>query len=167
MARMIVTGDNSQQFYLSKQDRLHEEANPNEATKPSYNKKSVPDYSQLKKSKKLRRQDSQGSLFSINYEHQEEENCVMCLQEKETEGKKSSKTQTASIEQRIHNKENGVDNKVHRSKSDAQDKILNEKEVHENVKIKTNSSSKFIKRSRSFHRIFSYSMLNRSKEYRL
>jgi len=164
-----AASDNNKKFYLSKQDRLCDakvETNPDETNKmTSHYKKSPTEYLQVKKKKSLSRQSSQGSLFSSNYDQQEQENCVMCLHEKEMEGKKCSKTRTTSIEQRIHNKENGLDNSLHRSKSDAQEKILNEKEVNENVKTK--SSSKFIKRSRSFHRIFSYSMLNRSKEYRL
>jgi len=124
-------------------------------------------YNKTKKTKNLSRQDSRGSSISINYEQGDEDNCVMCLKEKELEGKKSVKTRAASIEQRIHNLEPGADNKVHRSKSDAQEKMLNEKEIVDSVKTKSSSSSKFIKRSRSFSRIFSYSMLNRSKEYRL
>eukprot|EP00090_Calanus_glacialis_P013982 TRINITY_DN22614_c0_g1_i2.p1 TRINITY_DN22614_c0_g1~~TRINITY_DN22614_c0_g1_i2.p1 ORF type:complete len:826 (+),score=189.98 TRINITY_DN22614_c0_g1_i2:94-2571(+) len=157
-----ATGDKNKKYYLAKPDRLFaskEVTNQAVANHTSYNK--------TKKTKNLSRQDSRGSSISINYEQGDEDNCVMCLKEKEMEGKQSVKTRAASIEQRIHNLEPGADNKVHRSKSDAQEKMLNEKEIVDSVKSKSSTSSKFIKRSRSFSRIFSYSMLNRSKEYRL
>jgi len=62
-----------------------------------------------------------------------------------------------------------LDARVQRSKSDAQNKVTNEDFVSDtNVKVKHNSiGSKIIKRSMSFNRIFNYSMLSRSKEYRL
>ena len=62
-----------------------------------------------------------------------------------------------------------LDARVQRSKSDAQNKVTNEDFVSDtNVKVKHNRiGSKIIKRSMSFNRIFNYSMLSRSKEYRL
>jgi len=85
----------------------------------------------------------------------------MCLQEKELiRGTRGGRTRASCREESVN-----ADIKVDRSKSDAQDKVRKEKEEADTVKNK--SSSKFIKRSRSFSRIFNYSMLNRSKEYRL
>ena len=86
----------------------------------------------------------------------------MCLQEKELiRGTRGGRTRASCREESVN-----ADIRVDRSKSDAQDKVRKEKEEADPVKNK-NSSSKFIKRSRSFSRIFNYSMLNRSKEYRL
>ena len=85
----------------------------------------------------------------------------MCLQEKELiRGTRGGRTRASCREESVN-----ADIRVDRSKSDAQDKVRKEKEEADTVKNK--SSSKFIKRSRSFSRIFNYSMLNRSKEYRL
>ena len=87
----------------------------------------------------------------------------MCLQEKELiRGTRGGRTRASCREESVN-----ADIKVDRSKSDAQDKVRKEKEEADTLKNKSSSSSKFIKRSRSFSRIFNYSMLNRSKEYRL
>ena len=85
----------------------------------------------------------------------------MCLQERELGGNRNVNARTESV------RKTSSENKVDRSKSDAQDKVRKEKGEGDLVKNKSGSSSKFIKRSRSFSRIFNYSMLNRSKEYRL
>ena len=53
---------------------------------------------------------------------------------------------------------------VQRSKSDAQDKL---DFISDRQSVRTKFSSKIIKRSMSFNRIFSNSMLGRSKEYKL
>ena len=56
--------------------------------------------------------------------------------------------------------------KIQRSKSDAQTKSPRDN-VAEIANSNNESNSNFVKRSRSFQRIFRYSMLSRSKEYRL
>ena len=89
---------------------------------------------------------------------EQEENCVMCIKEREEMrerlGSRQDHTQLSA------------DSKVQRSKSDAQEKGF-EKDI-EGVRSKNSSlSSKIIKRSMSFNRIFSSSVLNRSKQYRL
>lgn len=128
----------------------------------------LPDNSQTKKHKKISRRDSYGSTSTILDSVVDEDNCVICLQERELNGKRSEKTRASYREESLEKSEVvNADIKVDRSKSDAQDKVRKEKEVADPVKNKSSSSSKFIKRSRSFSRIFSYSMLNRSKEYRL
>jgi len=163
----IATGDKNKKYYLAKQDRLFATKEETGVNPPSYNNKTLPDYLQTRKNKNLSRRDSRGSSISIKVEPTEEDNCVMCIKEREIDGRRSVKTRAASREESVHRTPIIPENKVDRSKSDAQEKIRNEKEEPDTVKSKTNSSSKFIKRSRSFSRIFSYSMLNRSKEYRL
>ena len=86
---------------------------------------------------------------------EEEDNCVMCVMERE------DIRQRLASRPEAHAKLSAV-SKVQRSKSDAQDKDI------EGVKSKNSSlSSRLIKRSMSFNRIFSSSVLSRSKQYRL
>ena len=88
-------------------------------------------------------------------EEEEEDNCVMCVMERE------DIRQRLASRPEAHAKLSAV-SKVQRSKSDAQDKDI------EGVKSKNSSlSSRLIKRSMSFNRIFSSSVLSRSKQYRL
>merc|ERR1711997_728349 len=104
-------------------------------------------------------------------EAEQEDNCIMCLKERaEISEKDDSKLWRCSEQRYSASKKMLIDSKVQRSKSDAQDKALEEDlSIYiQGLKSKNSTiSSKLIKRSKSFNRIFSYSMLNRSKEYRL
>lgn len=106
-------------------------------------------------------------------ETEKEDNCIMCLKErKEISDRNDSRLTAASsqLQQRNSvNKKMVNDTRIQRSKSDAQDKAIDDLSTDfQGLKSKNSSiSSKLIKRSMSFNRIFSYSMLNRSKEYRL
>lgn len=161
-----ITGDKNRKNYLAKQERLSaskEESTENASNQPS--KKFVVDVPLNKKNRNIYKESAEV----------DEDQCVMCLKEKELESKKVVKTRATSIEQKIHKREFGAaDNRVHRSKSDAQEKSLHENEPNDSVKPKSFSnvgmstgSSKSVKRSLSFSRILNYSLLNRSKEYRL
>lgn len=96
-----------------------------------------------------------------------EDNCIMCLQERADISDRNDSKVTAPGQKRFTaNRKTVNDSKVQRSKSDAQDKAV--VGDIQDLKSKHNIiSSKLIKRSMSFNRIFSSSMLNRSKEYRL
>ena len=161
-----TAGDKNRKNYLAKQERLSaskEESTENASNQPS--KKFVVEVPLNKKNRNLNKESAEV----------DEDQCVMCLKEKELESKKVVKTRATSIEQKIHKREFGAaDNRVHRSKSDAQEKSLHENEPNDSVKPKSISnvgmstgSSKSVKRSLSFSRILNYSLLNRSKEYRL
>jgi len=150
----VTTGEKNKVCYPPKQDRIF-------AGKEEGSYSNHPDNYQRQKIKKTSRRDSCRSSSSLQVEQTDEDNCVMCLQEKELiRGTRGGRTRASCREESVN-----ADIKVDRSKSDAQDKVRKEKEEADTVKNK--SSSKFIKRSRSFSRIFNYSMLNRSKEYRL
>ena len=103
------------------------------------------------------------------------DNCVMCVRERREDVRKASIKLRTPAEQRLANKslvtvvaDNQPSRTVQRSKSDAQDKLANEDIIiSDNVRAKNSFSSKIIKRSMSFNRIFHNSMLSRSKEYRL
>lgn len=75
----------------------------------------------------------------------EEDDCVMCQKEKENYDLNSS---------------------VKRSKSDVHEKMKKEEGIIPETTVKSNKN-RLVRRSRSFQRIFNYSMLNRSKEYKL
>ena len=75
----------------------------------------------------------------------EEEDCVMCQKENENYDLNSS---------------------VKRSKSDVHEKMKKEEGIIPETTVKSNKN-RLVRRSRSFQRIFNYSMLNRSKEYKL
>ena len=113
----------------------------------------------------------QGLREKKRLEDGEEDNCIMCLKERaEISEKNDSKLSRCSEQRYSANKKMVIDSKVQRSKSDAQDKALEEDlSIYiQGLKSKNDTiSSKLIKRSKSFNRIFSYSMLNRSKQYRL
>ena len=113
----------------------------------------------------------QGLRDKKRLEDEQEEGCIMCLKERaEISEKKDSKLWKYSEQRYSANKKMAIDSKLQRSKSDAQDKALEEdlSISIQGLKSKNDTiSSKLIKRSKSFNRIFSYSMLNRSKEYRL
>merc|ERR1739844_138873 len=113
----------------------------------------------------------QGLRDKKRLEDEQEEGCIMCLKERaEISEKKDSKLWRCSEQRYSANKKMAIDSKLQRSKSDAQDKALEEdlSISIQGLKSKNDTiSSKLIKRSKSFNRIFSYSMLNRSKEYRL
>ena len=150
----MTTGEKNKVCYPPKQDRIF-------AGKEEGSYSNHPDNYQRQKIKKTSRRDSCRSSSSLQVEQTDEDNCVMCLQEKELiRGTRGGRTRASCREESVN-----ADIRVDRSKSDAQDKVRKEKEEADTVKNK--SSSKFIKRSRSFSRIFNYSMLNRSKEYRL
>jgi len=150
-----TTGEKNKICYPSKQDRIF-------AAKEEGSYNNHPDNYQRQKIKKTSRRDSCRSSSSLQVEQTDEENCVMCLQERELiSSTRGGRTRASCREESF-----SADIKVDRSKSDAQDNPRKEKEEVDQVKNKS-SSSKFIKRSRSFSRIFNYSMLNRSKEYRL
>ena len=102
-----------------------------------------------------------------NRSAQLEDNCIMCLQERADISDRNDSKVTAPAQKRFTaNRKTVNDSKVQRSKSDAQDKAV--VGDIQDLKSKHNIiSSKLIKRSMSFNRIFSSSMLNRSKEYRL
>ena len=117
----------------------------------------------------------------VNEEEEPKENCIMCIKEKTEMSEMNYNNQfqqRPSSRQRTANKRfdgdgrssSSSDGKVQRSKSDAQDKVHNEDFKSDNdarLKNSNSISSKIIKRSMSFNRIFNYSMLSRSKEYRL
>ncbi len=118
------------------------------------------------------RKHSSDTKASID-EEEEKENCIMCIRER-TESLRSG-MKTSSSEQRLGNKRpaSGCQpsvtelniNRLQRSKSDAGDHLDPGPIMRTN---KPNTiSSKLIKRSMSFNRIFNSSMLSRSKEYRL
>ena len=113
----------------------------------------------------------QGLREKKRLEDEQEDSCIMCLQERaEISEKNDSKLSTCSEQRYSANKKMVIDSKLQRSKSDARDKSLEEdlSISIQGLKSKNDTiSSKLIKRSKSFNRIFSYSMLNRSKEYRL
>ena len=113
----------------------------------------------------------QGLREKKRLEDEQEDSCIMCLQERaEISEKNDSKLSTCSEQRYSANKKMVIDSKLQRSKSDARDKSLEEdlSISIQGLKSKNSTiSSKLIKRSKSFNRIFSYSMLNRSKEYRL
>ena len=104
-------------------------------------------------------------------EEEEKENCIMCIRERTESLRPGMKT--SSSEQRLGNKRPASGsqpsvtelNRLQRSKSDAGD------HTDPGPIMRTNKpntiSSKLIKRSMSFNRIFNSSMLSRSKEYRL
>jgi len=151
----VTTGEKNKVCYPPKQDRIF-------AGKEEGSYSNHPDNYQRQKIKKTSRRDSCRSSSSLQVEQTDEDNCVMCLQEKELiRGTRGGRTRASCREESVN-----ADIRVDRSKSDAQDKVRKEKEEADTLKNKS-SSSKFIKRSRSFSRIFNYSMLNRSKEYRL
>lgn len=110
----------------------------------------------------------------------EEENCIMCIRERSESLGPRMKTSSVS-EQRLANKRpvSGCQrsvtdlNRIQRSKSDAQDKHggdhlgVSQPGAVRNNRNTNSISSKLIKRSMSFNRIFNSSMLSKSKEYRL
>ena len=114
----------------------------------------------------------QGQREKKRLEDEQEDNCIMCLQERAEISEKNDWKLSGCSEPRYSaNKGMLIDSKVQRSKSDAQDKASEEEDLSiyiQGLKSKNSTiSSKLIKRSKSFNRIFSYSMLNRSKQYRL
>ena len=122
--------------------------------------------------------DISDSAVNPNKGEELKENCIMCINEKTeiSERNYNQFQQRPSSRQRTANKRfvgdgRSSDGKVQRSKSDAQDKVHNEDFKSDNDarfnKSSNSISSKIIKRSMSFNRIFNYSMLSRSKEYRL
>ena len=134
---------------------------------------SVPSVPTVKKRSSHKREapQPQGLSEKKRLEDEQEDNCIMCLQERaEISEKNDSKLSTCSEQRYSANKKMVIDSKLQRSKSDARDKSLEEdlSISIQGLKSKNSTiSSKLIKRSKSFNRIFSYSMLNRSKEYRL
>ena len=116
------------------------------------------------------RKTSSETKASID-EEEEKENCIMCIRERSESLRPRMKT--SSSEQRLSNKRpaSGCQpsvtelSRIQRSKSDAGDHLDPGPIMRTN---KPNTiSSKLIKRSMSFNRIFNSSMLSRSKEYRL
>ena len=125
-----------------------------------------------KKSSHKREAPQPQGLRKKRLEDEQEDGCIMCLKERAEISEKNDPKLSRCSEQRYSaNKKMLIDSKVQRSKSDAQDKALEEGDLSiyiQGLKSKNSTiSSKLIKRSKSFNRIFSYSMLNRSKEYRL
>ena len=97
---------------------------------------------------------------------------IMCIQEQrlEPEHKRGlARQQRCSREQRTVRRSflDTRDNKLQRSQSDAQDSLTSAHHHSDNNTVRNKLSSKIIKRSMSFNRIFNNSMLGRSKEYRL
>ena len=123
----------------------------------------------------MTRKHSSESKASIDEE--EKENCVMCIRERSESLRPRMKT--SSSEQRLGNKRlaSGCQpndselNRIQRSKSDAGDHLGASIDLGPVMRSNRNTantiSSKLIKRSMSFNRIFNSSMLSRSKEYRL
>ena len=114
----------------------------------------------------------QGLREKKRLEDEQEDSCIMCLQERAEISEKNDWKLSGCSEPRYSaNKGMLIDSKVQRSKSDAQDKASEGEDLSiyiQGLKSKNSTiSSKLIKRSKSFNRIFSYSMLNRSKQYRL
>ena len=143
--------------------------NHNIITQPS-----APSVPTVKKRSSQKREapQPQGLREKKRLEDQQKDDCIMCLKERaEISEKNDSKLSTCSEQRYSANKKMVIDSKVQRSKSDAQDKASEEEDLSnyiQGLKSKNSTiSSKLIKRSKSFNRIFSYSMLNRSKEYRL
>ena len=127
----------------------------------------------LKKRKSHKREAPQPRVLAEkeSKEEQQQDNCILCLKEKaEISDNNEWKVLATSDLRYSPNKKMTIDSSLQRSKSDARDNALEEdlsSYIH-GLKSKNSSiSSKLIKRSKSFNRIFSYSMLNRSKEYRL
>ena len=120
------------------------------------------------------RKTSSETQASID-EEEEKENCIMCIRERSESLRPRMKT--SSSEQRLGNKRPASScqpsvtelSRIQRSKSDAGDLgVSNLGPVMRTNKNSANTiSSKLIKRSMSFNRIFNSSMLSRSKEYRL
>jgi len=137
----------------------------NDNNKTSHNKRSHSVNAKIRNNKNLSQPDSRGLNCSdnINYLDDEDEKCVMCLQEKLVE---HPRTETVSIKHRI-SVQKSSDDKMIQDKSDVREQELERKETINNVKIESGNSSKFIKRTRSFQRILRYSMLKKSKEYKL
>jgi len=121
----------------------------------------------IKANKNLSRQDGCETASNVDHLNEIGEKCAMCLQEKEMEGNKCARNKTASIKHRIDSKEINDVIKLNRSESDVREQEWSGKEAIEDCKIKSKSKNKFIKRSQSFQRIFRYSMLNRTREYKL
>ena len=125
----------------------------------------------------MTRKHSSETKASIDEE--EKENCVMCIRERSESLRPRMKTKTSSSEQRLGNKRpaSGCQpndselNRIQRSKSDAGDHLGASIDLGPVMRSNRNAantiSSKLIKRSMSFNRIFNSSMLSRSKEYRL
>ena len=117
---------------------------------------------------------------SAETQPEEEENCIMCIRERSESLGPRMKSSSVS-EQRLANKRpvSGCQrsvtdlNRIQRSKSDAQDKHggdhlgVSQPGAVRNNRNTNSISSKLIKRSMSFNRIFNSSMLSKSKEYRL
>ena len=100
------------------------------------------------------------------------DNCIMCIQERRSEPEHKrglARQQRCSREQRTVRRSflDARDNKLQRSQSDAQDSLTSAHHHSDNNTVRNKLSSKIIKRSMSFNRIFNNSMLGRSKEYRL
>ena len=100
------------------------------------------------------------------------DNCIMCIQERRSEPEHKrglARQQRCSREQRTVRRSflDTRDNKLQRSQSDAQDSLTTAHHHSDNNTVRNKLSSKIIKRSMSFNRIFNNSMLGRSKEYRL
>merc|ERR1712183_387865 len=100
----------------------------------------------------------QGLREKKRLEDGEEDNCIMCLKERAEISEKNDSNLSRCSEQRYSaNKKMVIDSKVQRSKSDAQDKALEEDlSIYiQGLKSKNSTiSSKLIKRSKSFNRIF-------------
>lgn len=124
------------------------------------------------------RKHSSETKASIDEGEEEKENCIMCIRERSESLRPRMKT--SSSEQRLGNKRpaSGCQpsdselNRIQRSKSDAGDHLgascdLGPVMRRTNRNTANTISSKLIKRSMSFNRIFNSSMLSRSKEYRL
>ena len=121
------------------------------------------------------RKHSSETKASIDEGEEEKENCIMCIRERSESLRPRMKT--SSSEQRLGNKRPASScqpsvtelSRIQRSKSDAGDLgVSNLGPVMRTNKNSANTiSSKLIKRSMSFNRIFNSSMLSRSKEYRL
>ena len=121
------------------------------------------------------RKTSSETKASID-EEEEKENCIMCIRERSESLRPRMKT--SSSEQRLGNKRpaSGCQpsvtelSRIQRSKSDA-GAHLGMSDLGPGMRTNKNTantiSSKLIKRSMSFNRIFNSSMLSRSKEYRL
>jgi len=123
------------------------------------------------------RKHSSETKASIDEGEEEKENCIMCIRERSESLRPRMKT--SSSEQRLGNKRpaSGCQptdselNRIQRSKSDAGDHLGASGDLGPVRRTNRNTantiSSKLIKRSMSFNRIFNSSMLSRSKEYRL
>ena len=121
------------------------------------------------------RRNSSETKASSDEAEEEKENCIMCIRERSESLRPRMKA--SSSEQRLGHKRpaSGCQpsvtelNRIQRSKSDAGcDLGAAPGPVRRTSRHTANTiSSKLIKRSMSFNRIFNSSMLSRSKEYRL